>query len=406
MKKVLFINAYIYLPGEKAIKRTFFLFEMMRKQNYDVHFLTSDFNHYEKKQRSISTFFENYPEYKDYISFVHMRPYKKNISVSRYLSNLVCDIRSIEWFKKNGRNYDVVYISWPASYLTRKIKKLCVKYDVKMILDINDLWPDSLRLIIKNEVLYNCLTYKMRKNTQKAYACADSLVAVSQEYLDKALEYNNNSKENLPIYIGAMIEKFDKGVEKNIIQIRKPEGEIWITYIGTIGRSYDFETVMYAVAALREETGLNIRFKILGKGPEEKRLDELNKKIRNSATDFVGFLDYEMMAAFLTKSDICVNCIKKRASQSIINKVSDYFAAGKPVINCGPCKEMKMLISQYRCGINYEAESVKSCKDAILKIIEKPDKAKEYGVNARHLAEEKFDRVKTHQEIIEMINRL
>ena len=246
----------------------------------------------------------------------------------------------------------------------------------------------------------------MRKNTQKAYACADSLVAVSQEYLDKAVEYNNNSKENLPIYIGAMIEKFDKGVEKNTIQISKPEGEIWITYIGTIGRSYDFETVMYAVAALREETGLNIRFKILGKGPEEKRLDELNKKIRNNATDFVGFLDYEMMAAFLAKSDICVNCIKKRASQSIINKVSDYFAAGKPVINCGPCKEMKMLISKYRCGINYEAENVRSCKDAILKIIENSDKAKEYGVNARHLAEEKFDRVKTHQEIIEMINHL
>lgn len=50
MKKTLFINGYIYIPGENAIKRTFYLFEMMRERGMDVTFLTSDFNHYTKQK--------------------------------------------------------------------------------------------------------------------------------------------------------------------------------------------------------------------------------------------------------------------------------------------------------------------------------------------------------------------
>lgn len=406
MKKVLFINPAIYLPGEKAIKRTFYLFDMMRRQGMKVHFLTSDFNHYEKKERNTEEFLNQYPEYKEDISFVHMPPYKKNISIGRYMSNLYCDRHLLKWFERYGRDYDVVYISWPASYLTRKIKKFCDLYHVKLILDINDLWPDSLKLILKNDSLYNITTFFMRKNTEKAYSYADGLVAVSEEYLLRAMKHNSNLKFNLPVYIGAMLERFDKGVRFKQDMINKQSNQIWITYIGTIGRSYDFETVMKAVALIRTKENIDIRFKILGKGPEEKRLIQISKSLKNSATDFEGFLEYELMAAFLSKSDICVNCIKQRASQSIINKVSDYFAAGKPVINCGPCKEMENLIDDYQCGINYEAENVEACVAAIMRLLNNPQLMEKYGYNSRKLAEEKFDREKTHQKIINMIEEI
>ena len=53
MKKILFINASVYLPGEAALKRTVYLFELARQKGYEVTFLTSDFNHYFKQKRNL-----------------------------------------------------------------------------------------------------------------------------------------------------------------------------------------------------------------------------------------------------------------------------------------------------------------------------------------------------------------
>ena len=39
------------------------------------------------------------------------------------------------------------------------------------------------------------------------------------------------------------------------------------------------------------------------------------------------------MAAYLAKSDILVNSFVKKAPQSIVTKIGDYLAAGKPMIN-------------------------------------------------------------------------
>lgn len=406
MKKTLFINGYIYIPGENAIKRTFYLFEMMRERGMDVTFLTSDFNHYTKQKRDVNKFYSEYPEYKNCIKFLDMHPYKKNISFSRYLSGNAFENAAVEWFKNNGKEYDVVYVSLPASIIARKIKKYCDLYGCKLIIDVNDLWPDSLRLFLKNVTVYRALTYFIRKNVNKGYANADGIVAVSNEYLEIANKVNRNATEKLSVYIGAMLDKFDLGVESYGTEIIKDEEEFWIGYIGTLGRSYDIETVIKAVDFLKKENGINIRFKIMGQGPAEEELKRLVGKLGATNIDFLGFMDYSKMAAYLSKCNATVNCIKANASQSIINKVSDYFASGKPVLNCGPCKEMAALISDYSSGINYEAENVESLCGAINKLLTDSDFVERSGINARNLAEKLFDRKKTHEQIIEMIERI
>ena len=400
--RILFINGSIYLPGEKAIKRTFFLFEMMRKKGYDVEFLTTDFNHYEKKKRDVDSFYRHFPEYKECIHFVSKHAYKKNISIKRFCSDVNAEKRELEWFKKNGRGFDIVYISWPTYYLVKHIRKYCDEFKVKLVIDVNDLWPDSLRMVFKSDAIYNLLTWKMQKNTRLSFSYADGIIAVSEEYLQIACTNNIRAKERLAIYIGSMLEIFDEGVRRFSNSITKNNDEIWITYIGTLGRSYDFDTVMRAMQLLDDS---RVVFKILGQGPEEQRLREFADSL-GVRVDFLGFVEYGKMAAYLSKSDICVNCIKQRATQSIINKIADYLSSGKPVINCGPCEEMKNLIIAYDCGLNYEAENPQSCAEAIKSIIENPFIAKEYGKKARKLAEQRFDRTKTHQEIIEMLERL
>lgn len=406
MKKTLFINGSVYLPGEGAIKRTFYLFDMMRNQGQDVHLLTSDFNHYNKQKRDIDKFYSEYPEYKDHIHFIHKYPYKRNISVLRFLSRYLYGKTLSKWLKKNITKYDVVYVSIPSSVHVATLQKYCNHSHTKLVIDVNDLWPDSLKLVIKNTTLYNAATYFMRKNIQKDYAAADGIVAVSEEYLDIASAVNTRATARLPVYIGAMIERFDQGVALYADEVNKPENEFWIAYIGTLGRSYDLETVILAVNKLRKEHAVPVRFKVMGHGPEEHHLREIANSMEDGGTDFLGFVDYEHMAAILSKCDVGINCIKNRASQSIINKVSDYFASGKPLLNCGPCKEMASLIDDYQTGINYEAENVDSLCEAILTLYNNASQSAEMGENSRKLAMLKFDRQTTHQEIISLIDAI
>lgn len=406
MKKVLFINHCIYLPGEKAIKRTFYLFEMMRAQGYDVTFLTSDFNHYEKRKRNIEEFYANYPQYEDVVKFVHMKEYEKNISIKRFVSNYSCEKAMLEWYKKNGKDFDIIYVSWPVYWLMRKIRKYSQKFGAKIVLDVNDLWPDSLKMVLKNDFFYNLFTFKMQKDTKKSFSNADAIVAVSDEYMNLAAAQNKRATEKISVYIGAMLNRFDEGIAKYSCDIEKKDGEYWLIYVGTLGKSYDIDTVIKVVDKLRKNEKINIRLKILGQGPMEDHLRQLTQSLDCDGVDFIGFVNYETMAAYLNKSDACMNCIKQRASQSIINKIADYFASGRPVLNCGSCVEMANLIEQYNSGFNYEAENEESLKKVILQLLADSTGAMEKGQNARKLAELKFDREKSHQQIIELIDRL
>ena len=405
MRKVLFINSSIYLPGEGAYKRTLYLFDMMKRRGYNVTLLTGDFNHYNKKKRNVESFYKNHPEYTDII-MLHKMKYKRNISFMRYLSDYKFAYDSFVWVKKNIKKYDVLYLNMPNMYAIKKISPICKKYRIPMVIDIRDLYPEAMKIFLKNELIYKILTFPMKKSANKAYACADEFVAVSKEYLERGLSVNTKVKRPTVVYIGASLERFDEGVKKYSTSIKKSSDEFWLAYVGTIGVSYDLLTVIKAVEKLKKEKKLNVRFKILGQGPQEEELKNYVKRNNIDNIDFMGFMSYEKMAAYLSKCDVMINCIKKNASQSIINKVADYFASGKPVLNSCKNEEMKWLISHYKTGYNYEAENEESFIEKVLCLYNNAAYRELSGSNSRKLAEEKFDRKNSYKEIIKIIDNV
>lgn len=403
--RVLFVNGYIYVPGEGGYKRTLYLFNMMKSMGYECTLLTSDFNHYAKKKRNIEEFYKSYPDYKDII-MLPMTAYQKNISLKRWWAGYLWSKRVKKWFKQNWMNYDIVYMHMPDANSILNIKPICDAHNIKMAIDVRDLRPEGLRVVFKKEWLYNILTYPMKKKADRAYACADQMIAVSEEYLQRGMAVNNKSKDPVAVFIGAILDKFYNGIEKNASKIDKKEDEIWITYAGTLGSTYDLYTMLDAAKELQDEGKSNIIFKVLGQGPESENLKHYASEKSLTNVDFVGFVDYEMMAAYLSKSDMTVNSVKRRASQSIINKVADYFAAGIPCLNGSICKEMQNMVNNWKVGINYEPENVDSFVAAIKTILTNPKLAAEYGANAKRLAKEKFDRSMSYKEIIQRLDNI
>ena len=246
----------------------------------------------------------------------------------------------------------------------------------------------------------------MKMRADKAYACADELIAVSQEYLNRGLKTNKKTKSPKVIYLGATLDKYYAGVEKYSDSIYKEKDEIWIVYAGTLGASYDIMTILKAAEILEKKRTERIVFKILGQGPDAEELKRYVLEHDIGNVEFLGFQPYEKMAAYLCKSDIAVNAVKRDASQSIINKVGDYFAAGIPMLNSCTCKEQMEMVTVYKVGLNYEPEEPDDLFNKIEILLDNPEIMKTYGENAKKLALDKFYREKTHEEILELIDSI
>lgn len=403
--RILFYNSAVYLPGEGGYKRTMYLFDMMRSMGYNVTLVTSDFNHYAKQKRDVAKFRRDYPDYSDIIILPAV-PYKKNVSIKRWLSGKIFKNTFIKWFKQNYHKYDLVYTNMPGAGTNIAMSDICKKHNIKMIIDVRDLQPEVFRVLLKKEWLYKLVTYRMKIKANKAYNTADELLAVSNEYLQRGLSANNHCRNPKAIYIGAILDKFYNGIEKYSSSIHKTEDEIWVTYAGTLGSTYDLYTLLDVAKSLQDKQYNKIKFMILGQGPESEPLKQYAKSHGLRNVVFVGFVDYEKMAAYLSKSDMTINSLKARASQSIINKVADYFAAGIPILNGSLCKEMCNIVDDYNVGLNFKPENVDSLENAILHIVNNPELSKEYGENAKNLALEKFDRKTSYLEIIKTIEEV
>lgn len=401
-KKILLINRAVYVPGEGGYKRTMYLFDMMKELGYQVTLLTSDFNHYKKSTRDISEFRKNHPKYDD-IVFLHTPSYSNNISVKRYHAER-CWTKAVSlWLKQHSEEYSVVMLSMPDMNTIIDIHKICEKAAIKMLIDVRDLRPEAFHVLVKNDFLYRILFFPMKLKANRAYACADELIAVSNEYLKRGLSANKKSKNASAIYIGATLELFYQGIKAYGEEIEKKTEEFWLTYVGTIGTSYDFETIIEAMVSINK-LAPNVKLKIIGQGPEEEKLKEYASKIHSQHVEFLGFMPYEKMAAYLSKSDITLNNIKRNASQSIINKVADYYAAGVPMLNSCINPEMQNLIQEYQTGLNYEPENVEDFIEKFMTLYENQNLRELYGNNAKKLALSKFDRKNSYNKILEIID--
>lgn len=400
MKRIVIIDHFSKAPDEPGNNRFIYLGELLCSYGFDVEIITTTFAHLKKKQRKVAAkLYDNLP-YK--YTMLPEPGYPRNVCLKRFYSHYV--------FGKNLSNYletmkkpDAIIAAVPSLDVGTAAGNYCSKYQIPFIVDIQDLWPEAFKLVLKVPVVSDLVFHPMTLQANRFYGQADRIVAVSETYMQRGLESNRKDKNGLCVYLGTDLGSFDES-SKNI-SVEKPDGELWIAYAGTLGHSYNIEIIFDALNQLPDGVGQNVVFHIFGDGPYLERFQEYAKncKIRSI---FHGRVDYPAMVASLCKSDIAVNPIVKGAAQSIINKHADYAAAGLPIVNTQECQEYRNLLESYGCGINCEVESAKQVAKALQELIENPEKRKQMGANSRRMAEERFDRRNTYQQIVRAVEDL
>lgn len=400
MKRIVIIDHFSKTPDEPGNNRFIYLAEMLCSYGYDVEIITTTFAHLKKKQRQIEdSLLEGLP---NKYTMLPEPGYPRNVCLTRFRSHSIFG-KNLAKYLEAMRKPDLVFIAVPSLDVGTAAGNYCSKHHIPFVVDIQDLWPEAFKLVLKLPVISDIAFLPMTFQANKFYRQADKIIAVSETYKQRGLRSNQKDKTGLCVYLGTDLKRFDENSKR--VEIEKPDDELWIAYVGTLGHSYNIEIILDALNLIADRLDKKVVFHVLGDGPYLERFQEYAKKCKVK-TVFHRRLDYPTMTAYLCKSDIAVNPIAKGAAQSIINKHADYAAAGLPVVNTQECEEYRNLIQQYGCGINCGVEAVEEVGDALLRLIQDDDLRLQMGRQSRVMAQECFDRARTYQLIIREIDKL
>ena len=403
MSKIAVITMGVRLNQEQGYTRFRSICEMLADAGHEVDLITTTFQHWEKRQRDVNQIRRD--QYKFRIRFIYEPGYRKNVDLLRIFSHKVAATKLKKLLEKTG-DYDLIYAEIPPNNVALTAAEYAHKRGIPFIADVNDLWPEAMRMVIDIPVLSTLIFYPLQREAEKVYALASGVIGTSDEYRERPFQKRKRDIPKKTVYVGNELQVFDEGYEKNKDAVVKGEDEFWVSYAGTIGTSYDIRTMVLAAEELKKRGITNIRFKIMGGGPMKEELEQLAETRKADNVEFVGYIPYDLMAAYLTKSDILVNSFVKKAPQSIVTKIGDYLAAGKPMINTCMSPEFRNKVKKDGFGVNIIPEDAGVLADAVEALYQDPEKRQRMGERARMIAEEQFDRPKSYQEILRMMEEL
>ena len=385
----------------KGATRYVYLATLLHEHGYDVDFITSGFQHWEKRQRDVEHFDAGTDAYT--IRFIEEPFYPKNMCPQRIWAHHVVAKRVSEYFDEH-HDYDLIYCQIPPNDVAREIGKAAQKFNIPFVVDVNDLWPEAFRVALDVPVLSDILFSPFYRQAKAVYQMADAVVGTSDEYRERGLRDARSGIPSETVYVGNRLCEFDAGVTVHASQIDKPTGDIWVSYAGTLSACYDLETLVRAMAIV-QKTHPEAKLQILGDGSER---DNLKAAAHSSGAEVVfhGYLPYSQMAAWLSKSDITINSLVEKAAQSIVTKIGDYLAAGKPMVNTSCSKEFRAKVEADGFGVNVKPGDAEGMAEVLVDLIDDPQRRARMGERARAIAEEQFDRPHSYLKTVRLIEGL
>ncbi|MEA5020591.1 MAG: glycosyltransferase family 4 protein [Gordonibacter sp.] len=388
-----------------------FLAELLVREGFEVDLITSSFQHWEKAQRDLTK--PCYQELPYRIVFIEEPGYARNLDLERIRSHHVAAKNLRAHFERTAGTYDLIYAEIPPNDVARVCAEAAETLHTPFVADINDLWPEAMRMVVNIPVISDVAFYPFTRDAKRVYQLLSGAVGTSDEYAARPAKDRKQPYPHTTVYVGNDLAAFDAAAQAHLSEVNKPEGVLWATYAGTLGASYDIETLIVAAALLdqeRQEKGTDsilppVRVQILGDGPDRAKLEERATAL-NAPVDFRGYLDYEHMAAYLCASDIVVNSLVKTAAQSIVTKIGDYLASSNPLINTGSSPEFRAKVSSDGFGVNVEAENPPALAEEIAKLASHSSLRKIMGAKGRAVAEREFDQPHAYRKIVDLLRTL
>jgi glycosyltransferase involved in cell wall biosynthesis len=307
---------------------------------------------------------------------------------------------------KLDKHYDFLMCESPPLFLGYSAMRLARLKNAKLIFNVSDLWPESAEKlgVVTNKwmlkLAYN-LEEKLYKRSVLVTGQTQGICKNIQQRFPQVKTYWLPNGVDLSYYNPDTIAPSGWRSKYNI-----SEHDFVILYAGIIGIAQGLEVILHAADQLRSE--LNVKFVLLGSGPEKERLIALKNQMDLTNVLFVDGVSKNEMKFVLKEVNAAVIPLKKLELflGAIPSKIFENLAMKLPVLLGVDGEAKELFVTQGKCALYVEPENAKELADKVKKLISDTNLQKQLGEAGRAYVMTEFNRETIAENFHQTIKQL
>ncbi len=223
--------------------------------------------------------------------------------------------------------------------------KAAKKYDVPVVFDLKDWFPDSAAAYYKNKVMKWILREGVWRITKHNLDRSDRITTVSPSLVERLKKYGYDAKLITNGVDTDIFKPMDSRAGKRMLGL--DEDCFVIGFVGAIERCFELDEVIKAfpdVLKYRDD----VKLLIVGGSLFTDYEISLKKLVKYMGLSgeiiFTGPIEYKKVPQYIAAMDICLYPLSKYSWPEIAlpNKFFEYSACGKPILSKPAPNVMKM----------------------------------------------------------------
>ncbi|PKP18954.1 MAG: glycosyltransferase WbuB [Bacteroidetes bacterium HGW-Bacteroidetes-21] len=304
------------------------------------------------------------------------------------------------------RKSDFLMVESPPLFLGISARFLCRMKRAKMIFNVSDLWPESAEKLglVTNRTMLNW-AYKLERHCYKKSA----LITGQTQGICRDIQKRFPQKK---------VYWLKNGVDINFYDFKKQNSGAWrkehafsdndfiLFYGGILGFAQGLEVILKAASRLKEHT--NIKFLILGSGPEKDKLITMKHDLHLDTVVFLDAVPKSQMQEIIASTNASIVPLKRNDlfKGAIPSKIFENLALKKPILLGVEGEAKELFIDTGKCGLFFTPENDEELAIQILELYRNPALVEEMGENGHKFASVNFNRDIIASELFEEIQKL
>ena len=376
-----------HLPVQDGVSkmRTWMLAETLANRGHDVTWWSSTHSHQQKTCLfDADTDLQVEPGFT--LRLLHCGGYERNVSLARVRHHR----RLQHAFLRRAQSEpvpDALVAAFPLVEWADAAVRFAHDRRVRAVVDIRDPWPDVLVNVFRGPKRWAArLAFApMRAIAARCLARADSVVSVSQGFLDWGMELAGRQQQpgDRVIHIGRP-ELAVESVSASWLE-QLPSDRPIISFVGMFGKVYELELVCAAARVLASEPGGPV-FVIAGAGDKSDAVSAMVAGLDNVLLP--GWISRAEASALMQRSHAGLAPIR-HVPGCLPNKIAEYLSHGLPIISSLE-GDLPALMEQCRFGFSYSPGDLDGLVGAIRAMCAPGTAHAKMRSAARHLFETRF----------------